>query len=323
MMTLAQWKDARRVDHVSIPVINTNMRFRDPNQRPDLKMFDPLLTAFATAPTELDRVMALGDILDLTAAFLGNAGGANRYQTPVQALQNSATQDLNARFGLYANAIRQDIITFANGQALTQKHLNVNVYFIAPVGANPNLGPIDAIINGHIATANLSSAFQDAHVTVARTNAVATVITQNAANESLLLTDPPAPNNMAGKFQDSSDGGAKLIQVSNASGAAGVDVVYVDEFDQNDIQGRTFRVGQNYFGETANRPIVTVRVTPAVGGMATHATTLVHELGHAVSSNAEHTNDGDNLMASGAVRNGNNRLKSSQIGWYRNNPWVV
>jgi hypothetical protein len=286
-------------------------------------MFDPLVAAFAAAPTELDRVMALGDILDLTTAFLGIGGGPNRYQTPVQALQNSAIQDLTAKFGVSANAIRQDIIAFANGQLLLQKQLNVNVYFIAPIGANPNLGPIDLVIDQHIATANISRAFQDAHVTVARTNAVAHLITQNAAHESLLLTHPPAPNNMAGKFQDSTDGGCRLIQVCNAAGGAGVDVVYLDEFDQNDIQGRTFRAGQNYLGDVPLRPIVTVRLTPAVGGAPTHGTTLVHELGHAISSNAEHTNDGDNLMASGAMRNGNNRLKSSQIGWYRNNPWVV
>jgi hypothetical protein len=128
---------------------------------------------------------------------------------------------------------------------------------------------------------------------------------------------------MAGKLQDSTTGGDRLITALNAIGGAGVDVVFLQEYDQNDIQGRAFRVGQNYNGFSPNRPIVTARTTPAVGGAPTHPTTLLHEICHAISSNGDHIQDPDNLMANGAIRNGRNLLSSGQIGWYRNNGWVV
>lgn len=326
MLSVAQWQDARRVDHLNIPVLNFNPRFRarNPNLRPDLKMFDPLVQDYAGAATELDRVIILGDIMDLTTGFLGNNPAvANRYLQAVQTLQNAAIQDLNLKFPATANAIRQDIVGVSNGQPLAQKNININVYYIDVVGANPVLLPIDNAINQQITTANNSPAFQAARITVHRTNGVATLISETAAHESILLTSPPAPVNMAGKLQDSTDGGTRLITVLNAAGGAGVNVVFLDEYDQNDIQGRAFRVGQNYNGASPTRPIVTVKLTPAVGGNATHGTTLLHELCHAISSNGDHIQEPDNLMAAGAVRNGRNQLRCGQIGWYRNNAWVI
>ena len=289
-------------------------------------MFDPLVQAHAGAATQLDRVIALGDIIDLTTSFLTNFAGANRYTQAVQALQNAAVQDLNAAFPGTAAQIRQDIVATANGQVLAQKQVQLNVFYLVVVGANPVLAPIDTIINTHITNANNSKAFQDARLVVNRVNAVATLISQTAGGHSILLTSPPAPNNMAGKLQDSWDGGERVITVCNASNAAGrVHIVYLDDYDQNDIQGRTFQAGKGYPpGNTVPaKPIVTVRLTPAVGGGPTHATTLLHELGHALSSNGEHIQSPDNLMAAGAVRNGVNGLSPAQIGWYRNNPWVV
>lgn len=326
MLTFPQWQDTRRVDNVTIPILNFHPRYRarNPNARPDLKIFDPLVQGYAAAPTELDRVIILGDILDLAAAFLANnAGGAQRYLTAVQTLQTAANQDLTQKFPTTANAIRQDIIAAANGQALGQKTIRINVYYIDVVGANPNLVPIDVIVNQQITTANTSPAFQAAHLTITRLNANATLITETAAHESLLLTNPPAPPTMAGKFQDSTTGGDRLMTLLNANGGAGVDVVFLQEYDQNDIQGRAFRVGQAYNGVSCNRPIVTMRTTPAVGGGATHATTLLHEICHAIAGNGDHVTDPSNLMASGGIRNGRNELASGQIGWYRNNPWVI
>lgn len=325
MFTLAQWQNTRRVDHVNIPVINLHPRFRarQQGQHPDLKMFDPLVQSYAAAATELDRIIVLGDVLDLTAAFLGSTPApANRYLQAVQALQASALQDLTVKLHGNANAVQTDIVSAANGRALSPKHIQINVYYLAPMGANPALGPVDVDVNQQITTANNSPAFLSAGITVNRTNATATLITNTAANESILLTHPPAPANMAGKLQDSADGGTRLINVLNAGGGAGVDVVFLDEYDQNDIQGRAFRVGQTYGGASPTRPIVTLRRTPAVGGGATHATTLLHELCHAISGNGDHIQDADNLMAAGSVRNGRNQLRNGQIGWYRNNPWV-
>jgi hypothetical protein len=326
MLTFAQWQHTRRVDLVNIPIVNFHPRFRsrNPNQRPDLKIFDPLVQGYSAAATELDRVIILGDILDLAAAFLANnQGGAQRYLQAVQTLQIAANHDLTQKFGGSANAIRQDIVAAANAQGLAQKTIRINVYYLDAVGANPNLGPIDAIINTQITSANTSQAFQTARLNVVRINANAALISETAAHESILLTHPPAPQNMAGKLQDSTTGGDRLITALNAIGGAGVDVVFLQEYDQNDIQGRAFRVGQNYNGFSPNRPIVTARTTPAVGGAPTHPTTLLHEICHAISSNGDHIQDPDNLMANGAIRNGRNLLSSGQIGWYRNNGWVV
>lgn len=324
MLTFAQWQNVRRVDHITIPVLNLHPRFRNPNNRPDLKMFDPLVQSYAAAMTELDRVIILGDILDMTTAFIGNnVVAGNRYFQAAQTLQNSAFQDLTQKLPGTANAVRQDIIAAANGQPLNQKTININVYYIDVVGVNPNLGPIDADINQQITTANNSPAFHAARLIIHRLNPNAIVISETAAHESILLTHPPAPLNMAGKLQDSTDGGTRLITVMNAAGGVGVNVVFLEEYDQNDIQGRAYRVGQNYNGANPTHPIVTVRRTPAVGGNATHGTTLLHEMCHAISSNGDHIQDPYNLMASGAVRNGQNRLGFGQIGWYRNNPWVV
>jgi len=326
MLTFAQWQDTRRVDNVTIPILNFHPRYRarNPNTRPDLKIFDPLVQGYAAAPTELDRVIILGDILDLAAAFLANnAGGVQRYLTAVQTLQTAANTDLTQKFPTNANAVRQDIIAAANGQALAAKTIRINVFYLDVVGANPNLVPIDTIVNQQINTANISAAFQGAHLTINRLNANATLISETAAHESILLTHPPAPQNMAGKLQDSTTGGDRLITLLNATNGAGVDVVFLQEYDQNDIQGRAFRVGQNYNGFSPTRPIVTMRTTPAVGGNATHGTTLLHEICHAISGNGDHAQDANNLMASGAIRNGRNELASGQIGWYRNNPWAI
>jgi hypothetical protein len=325
MLTMPQWIDSRRVDHVNIPILNLNPRYRafNPGQRPDLKMFDVLVQSFTTAQTEVDKVNALADIIDLSTAFLTNNPSENRYLQPVQALQNSAVQDLNAKFSLRANAMKQDIVAAANGQALAAKQINLNVYYLVPVGSNPALGPVDTTINQHIATANGSPAFQSASLTVNRVNAVATLISQDPKGRSIILTSPPAPVNLAGKLQDATQGGASLIDALAAIPGTGVDVVYLDDYDADDIQGRTLRTGQDYYGSTPVRPIVTIRLTPAVGGAATFTTTLLHELGHAISGNGEHITDANNLMSAGSARNGFNQLKLGQIAWYRNNPHVV
>src|SRR5271166_3257801 len=154
MLSLAQWQAARRVDHIEVPLLNFHPRYRalNANNRPDLKIFDPLVQGYAAATTELERVIVLGDILDLAAAFLANNNAAlQRYLTPVQTLQTAANQDLNQKFPGTANAIRQDIIAAANGRALGPKTLSVNVYYIDAVGANPNLAAIDLIVNAQIA----------------------------------------------------------------------------------------------------------------------------------------------------------------------------
>lgn len=322
MLTLDQWKTARRVDHTSI--LGFHPRYRNPAGRPDLKPFDALVTACHTATNNFDRVTALGALLAAAQAFHMAAGGAaGRYRTPVQNVLAQAVQDLNVICGAAQGHGRNlDIIRAATGQPLVQKTITANVFYIAQVGAAPVLAPIDAIIDAHILTANTLASFVAAGIRVQRSNAAATVVT-NHGGDSILLT-APAPLAMIGKFQDSAAGGERLIAECGAIPRAGrVDIVYVDEYDQADIQGRTFRAGQNYNGAVPVRPIVTVRLTPAAGGGASHPTTLVHELGHALTGDSGHSADAAMLMASGNIRGAVNDLSPGHVGWFRRNAHVV
>src|SRR5262249_56190530 len=118
------WGDVVKVSVVSC---YAGLRCNNPNQRPDLKIFDPLVQSYAAAATELDRVIILGDILDLAAAFLANnQGGAQRYLQAVQTLQIAANHDLTQKFGGSANAIRQDIVAAGNGQGLAQETIRIH-----------------------------------------------------------------------------------------------------------------------------------------------------------------------------------------------------
>ena len=132
------------------------------------------------------------------------------------------------------------------------------------------------------------------------------------------------PLNQQGKFADGGMGGQRLVEYTNASGAAAntTDVVYLDNYEtaQNDVQGRAYRTNDPTL--TPNRPIVTITLNPPVGGAATYPTTLAHELGHAITGCPAHIQDANNLMSGGSVRNGTNRLSDGQIAWLRNNPWV-
>ena len=103
---------------------------------------------------------------------------------------------------------------------------------------------------------------------------------------------------------------------------ADMDVVYVDAFDQADIQGRTFRALADYAGHVPLRPIIAIRLTPVVGGAATHPTTLLHEFGHALCSEPSHSTVPSNLMSDGANRTGVDALTDGQMAWFCNNPYI-
>lgn len=322
MITLDQWRTARRVDHTWL--FGYHPRFRNPAGHPNLKGFDALVTACHAANNTFDRVTALGALLAAAQAHQVAAGGvAVRYRTPVQNLIAQAAQDLNVICGAaHAHARNLSIVRAAAGLALAQKTITANVFYIAPVGAAPVPAPIDAIIDAHILTANTLGSFVAAGIRVQRSNAVATVLT-NHGGQSLLLT-APAPLAMIGKFQDSAAGGERLIAECGAVPRPGrVDIVYLDEYDQADIQGRTFRAGQSYGPAVPVRPIVTVRLTPAAGGGASHPTTLVHELGHALTGDSGHSADAAMLMASGNIRGAVNDLSPGHVGWFRHNAHVV
>src|SRR5262245_31425606 len=326
MLSLAQWKTTRHVDHLDIGPLNPRFRGQNANT-PHLNTFDAEVTAYAQATNNFDRVTALGNIVVRARTnYLTNQAIPQRYLAAVNTLYNAALTDLGRTCGMLHQMGRSnDFNRIANNQALLGKNVTLNVYYLAPMGANPNVGPIDAIINQHILNANALPAYQQAGLTFIRSNPAATVVTENALHESMLLPAiPSVPVAAQGKFAEGGIGGRRFIEYCNATAAAAgsIDVVYADHFDQPDVQGRTYRAGSDNVGATPARPIVAVTFNPPVGRAATYPTTLAHELGHALTGDADHSIDGNNLMSGGAIRNANNQLTHGQIAWFRNNRWT-
>ena len=328
MMTLAVWQNTRRVDHLDI--LGSQPRWRDlPSAQANLKGFDADVTAFGTANNNFDKVTVLGRLLQSTRAYLALPAGTvpARYTNAVNALDMAVQNDLNQICGgAYQPPRTADIVALGGAlPALAPKNVSLNIFYLVPVGAAPVVGPIDVIINAHIANANNAAGYQRAGINFARTNPAATVVSQTAAGDSILLPAVLAvPAHLQGKFADGGNGGPRLITYCNASAGAAnsIDVVYLDHYDQNDVQGRTFRAGKDYGGVTPTRPIVTVTLNPPAAGVATQPTTLAHELGHALTSDADHSLDANCLMAGGAIRNAADTLSDGLVGWFRNNRWT-
>lgn len=326
MMSLAQWTTTRRVDHVNLGVAHPRVRGQSQGLT-NLKVFDADVAAFAAATNNFDRVSILGRIIQQARAYLGLPANtvAQRYVQAVNTLYQSASVDFNRLTGAAYQALRNaDLAALATGRALAPKNITLNIYYLAPQGAAPALGPTDAVIDAHILHAN-NAVYQRASITFVRANAVAIVATQTAANESILAPAIPAvPLALQGAFADGGQGGPRLITYCNATlvAANSIDVVYCERYDQNDVMGRTFRAGQDYNGTIPARPIVTVTLNPPPGGIATYPATLAHELGHALTGEPGHSIDANNLMAGGAIRNGNDTLSDPQLAWFRNNPYT-
>jgi hypothetical protein len=330
MMTLAVWKNTRRVDHVDLGKFHIRWRSK-PSDLADLKVFDADVTAFAAANNNFDRVTVLGRLLQQTTAYrtLGPNVFPDRYSNAVNALHMAVTNDLNQICGALQPARTADILAASSVHpVLAPKNVALNIFYLVPVGAAPSaleLLGVDVRISAHINQANNAPGYEQAGITFYRTNAAAVVARQTAAGQSILLpvaADVPVASR--GRFADGGNGGPRLITYCNASGGAAksIDVVYLDHYDQADVQGRTFRAGVDYGGSIPARPIVTVTLNPPADGNATYPTTLAHELGHALTSDPDHSLDASCLMAGGAIRNGNNTLSPGLIGWFRNNPWT-
>jgi hypothetical protein len=286
-----------------------------------LKVFDPFVNAFNLAQSRFDRMTALGRIIETSYHLIQGRQAPDqvndRYNAAVTALSNQAIVEMNLIVGAAYQQAMEHYITGVNRPART---ILVNQLLIKPAaGAVP---PADAVaINQQIQNANASVAFQGAQITV--TTVGATVRLHQDTNNQPFLLGPPAPVAVQDTFQDSAGGGERLIDYcNNLPRTADMDLVFVDAFDANDIQGRTFRAGCNYNGHTPQRPIVVVRLTPVVGGAATHPTTLLHELGHALSSEPSHSAQADNLMAGGAIRSGVDQISLGQAAWFCNNPYI-
>jgi hypothetical protein len=331
MITLAQWENTRRVDHVHLPG-GLNPRFRG-NAGPglqNLKGLDQFVQAYAQVQGQDDwaKVGALAQIVGEALAHITAAQGQvnQRYITAAQTLLTSANTDLNLLCGAQFQTNRTaDLVALHANGPLVQRTVRLNVYYLAPIGANPNVAPIDQTINQHVTNANQLGCYQRASITFQRVNAAAAVATQTASGGSILLPAVASvPLNQQGKFADGGMGGQRLVEYMNASGAAAntIDVVYLDNYEnaQNDVQGRAYRT--NDLALALNRPIVTVTLNPPVGGAATYPTTLAHELGHAITGCPAHIQDGNNLMSGGNIRNGTNNLSDGQIAWLRNSAWA-
>jgi hypothetical protein len=288
------------------------------------------VTALTNASNNFDRVTILGRLLQWTAAYVSLPPNTvpERYTNAVKTLDTAVRNDLNEITGgvTYQTSRNADIVALRGDQpALTPKQVSLNIFYLVAIGAAPGVGPIDVTIDNHITQANNAVGYRRARITFARTNAAATLVSQTPAGDSILLSaSSEVPARGQGKFADGGVGGPRLITYCNASGGApgSIDVVYLDHYDQLDVQGRTFRAGKDYGAATPNRPIVTVTLSPPAAGSATQPTTLAHELGHALTGDPDHSLDASCLMAGGAIRNANDTLSDGLVGWFRNNPWT-
>ena len=326
MMTLPQWQHTRRVDHVSVPSVSLSQGFRLAHPRVrsspgglDLKMFDADVAAFARATNNVDRVGILGRIIECSSAFLALplAAAPQRYRQAVHALYQSAQLEMNQICGgaVYQPLRTQDLVMATHQTVLPPKTVHLNIFYLAPIGTIPLVGPIDRTINTHIAQANTCPGFQVAGLTWQRNNPAAQVVTQSPTGQPIL-------NPANGQFSDGSTGGERLIAYCERfvpPSATSIDIVCVEHYDQADVQGRTLRSGHDYNGSIPRRPIVTITMNPPGRGALTYPTTLAHELGHALTGEPAHSADPNNLMAEGANRNGRNHLTPGQIGWFRQN----
>ena len=330
MWTLDRWKQARRVDHGTIKIFGAKFhpRLRDPAGRPNLKVFDPYVNAFAQANNNWDKVAALGDIVGTAHQFINafvpkpNPGGQNvRYKTPVDDLLVEARNELNNICGAGMALGREaNIVSMTNNVAVAIRTITVNVIYLAAVGAVPNLVNVDAVIDGQILTANALAAFTTAGLRIVRQNAATHVVT-DFNNDSILIQG--GAND--GLFDESRLPIYRLVGYLNTQVWTGrVDVVYHDGFADQDVQGFTARMSGVYAGRTPNtRPVVIVRMTPCPGGNLTHPTTLAHEIGHAVTDCGQHSAQPNDLMASGAIRGVANNLSAGERAWFRNNPYAL
>ena len=332
MYTLGQWRNVRRVDHArfigvsfsrGVYIARPRWRGFDANNRPNLKAFDPFVQAYHQANNRFDRISALAEIISLAYHFIQNRQEPDqvndRYNNAIRAIRNQAIVAMNGIVGAQYQQSMEHYITGVHRPARTVR-LNC---MLMKVDANQVIANGHNTINNQIGIANAMASYQAAQLTLNRVGNI-TEIWEDHNNDSFLLTAAMgAPVNMQGKFQDSAGGGRRLIDYCNGLNTVrDVDIVYLASFDQNDVQGRTLRAGNDYNGHVPVLPIITVRLTPANGGDATHPTTLAHEMGHALCSEPLHSAAAAELMTNGGNRNGNNVLTLGQQAWFCNSAFV-
>ena len=334
MLTLSQWKNVRRVDHITLPSFSfrrgfywAHPRVRGPQRRPNLKIYDPWVGAFNMARNNIDKMTQVGSIVKAAAEIIAQRdtdGYQDRYYAAVNTINNHALAEINGICGPGTQQNAENYITNQNRPART---ISVNIIILTSHGNLPPHGILGDITT-HIAAA--TGVFQAANITVNRANLVNTHLTQ-FQGESITLTQPDFPLQVVGKVLPASPkSGGRLIgycnSLGNANGARCIDVVYIPDFELSDVAGMTLRAGNQYCqGGTPNRPIVLINSNPSQALIARGGidTTLAHELGHALSGYGSHSANADNLMAGGDARNGTNNLTLGQKAWYSASPWVT
>lgn len=329
MWNLEQWKAQRRVDHLHIDLglFSLHPRVQDFGGPMHLRHFDPFVDACTRLPLgPLQKAGAMGRLLQqllaYTAAF--PLASPQRYLTPVNTLLGQVRQDLTHIWQAPHHAAREaDLVALVNGPPAIAKTVNLNVFYIEAVGANTVVGPIDAEVNRQIAAANALPAYVAANLQVARSNPNVTLLSTRGNN----VNNPILVN---GNFREDARSVWELIQEldGQVAPAGTVDLVMVDNMSGNDVQGFTCRMSGLYSNRTPqHRPIVLVRLTPALmnngAPSPTHATTLAHELGHALTDTADHSTDANDLMSAGSIRAALDRLSDAEKAWFRQNPFTV
>lgn len=333
MLTLDQWKNVRRVDHITLPGFSfrrgfywAHPRVRGPENRPDLKIYDPWVAAFNMARNDVDKMTQLGLIIQAAALIISQRdvqGFNDRYYAVVNTLHNHALTEVNRICGV---GKQQAVENYITGQNRPAKQITVNIIILTQHGHLLPHGILNKITT-HITAAN--AVFQAANISLQRASLINTHLTQYQGR-SITLTQPDFPQQVVGKvLPASTKSGGRLIgycnSLGNNNGATCIDIVYIPDFELSDVAGMTLRAGNQYCeGGIPLRPIVLINTNPSQalidrGGINT---TLAHELGHAVSGYGSHSANADNLMAGGDARNGNNNLTLGQQAWYSSSGWV-
>jgi hypothetical protein len=331
MLTLERWKQIRRVDHLTLPGLSfrrgfywAHPRFRNPANRPDLKVYDRWVRDYHAANNDFDRVNQLCHILQTTSNFIDQRDTNDRYDQAVNELHNQTITEMNRICGDQHQQAMENYIT---GQARPARQILINIIVVTVHGTLMPRGVLQTLAT-HIRSANACPGFQSANLSVRRANQINTHLTRYQT-QSITLTHPPAPENVVGKVHpDMGISGGRLISYCNnlgtVNGAKCIDVVYIPDFEVSDTAGMTLRAGKQRQSGTPQRPIILINMNPSRalrerGGLET---TLAHELGHAICSCGEHAADAANLMAGGDNRNGNDQLSFGQRAWFSSNPWV-
>lgn len=329
MLTLDQWKNIRRVDHVTLPGFSfrrgfyrAHARYRDPNNRPDLKFLDAHVQACHTAKSDWDRMTALGDILAEGSKFVAGRAGDDRYATAVNVLHNHA---LRGVADIVGNGYQKDVEDFVTRGSPRIRRITVNLFIVTPVGGTPSPYLTQTILD-HVLEAYVTPAFLGAGVLVHVPNREPTHLT-SFQGQSITLAGDGVPENVRGKIHPESPNSAgRLIRHCNSlGGGKRLDVAYVPDFEISDVAGKTNRAGKMCGGVAPTRPIIMINANPsqALADRGGLNTTLAHEFGHAICGCGEHSTDPNCLMADGNNRNGKNEFSLGQRAWFACNEWVT